>query len=316
MFATSLTMSGIELPGQLARVQGQRPLAGLGQSPGEVEGKRPQSQKQNCNRSLDITILGCNDFYSYRNQLQWGRFWIDYRHLVNLRMMSDYAVEPINDGISEFNVEFHGSKESNVSSLSILGWQLKGTSLLVGGREPPTRLLIRMAQASLHGRFRLDWVANPQQSLLYFLNPLSLGFSSACCSIEALQANYYNSNEAAIRIVLRYSTPTKLPSIPSRAAAAGQTSRAMVALASTAAAQTSKDSRRAEKRPQTVDPTAELVAELNIEQPAVASTPTPPWKPQLKHRGKEIPVNASVKGSKEHLLAFDLTVTTLTTVYR
>ncbi|XP_059644966.1 ubiquitin-conjugating enzyme E2-23 kDa-like [Cornus florida] len=27
-------------------------------------------------------------------------------------MMSDYIVEPINDGISEFNVEFHGPKES------------------------------------------------------------------------------------------------------------------------------------------------------------------------------------------------------------
>ncbi|KAK2994094.1 hypothetical protein RJ640_024358 [Escallonia rubra] len=27
-------------------------------------------------------------------------------------MMSDYAVEPINDGINEFNVEFHGPKES------------------------------------------------------------------------------------------------------------------------------------------------------------------------------------------------------------
>ncbi|XP_050220838.1 ubiquitin-conjugating enzyme E2-23 kDa-like [Mercurialis annua] len=27
-------------------------------------------------------------------------------------MMSDYTVEPINDGISEFNVEFHGPKES------------------------------------------------------------------------------------------------------------------------------------------------------------------------------------------------------------
>ncbi|XP_068652332.1 ubiquitin-conjugating enzyme E2 5-like isoform X1 [Aristolochia californica] len=27
-------------------------------------------------------------------------------------MMSDYAVEPVNDGISEFNVEFHGPKES------------------------------------------------------------------------------------------------------------------------------------------------------------------------------------------------------------
>ncbi|KAL0343970.1 UNVERIFIED_CONTAM: Ubiquitin-conjugating enzyme E2 5 [Sesamum angustifolium] len=30
-------------------------------------------------------------------------------------MMSDYTVEPINDGINEFNVEFHGPKESNVS---------------------------------------------------------------------------------------------------------------------------------------------------------------------------------------------------------
>ncbi|KAL5723646.1 E2 ubiquitin-conjugating enzyme [Ranunculus cassubicifolius] len=27
-------------------------------------------------------------------------------------MMSDYSVEPINDGINEFNVEFHGPKES------------------------------------------------------------------------------------------------------------------------------------------------------------------------------------------------------------
>lgn len=27
-------------------------------------------------------------------------------------MMSDYAVEPINDGLNEFNVEFHGPKES------------------------------------------------------------------------------------------------------------------------------------------------------------------------------------------------------------
>lgn len=31
------------------------------------------------------------------------------------RMMSDYSVETINDGISEFNVEFHGPKESNVT---------------------------------------------------------------------------------------------------------------------------------------------------------------------------------------------------------
>ncbi|XP_068647919.1 ubiquitin-conjugating enzyme E2-23 kDa-like isoform X1 [Aristolochia californica] len=27
-------------------------------------------------------------------------------------MMNDYAVEPVNDGINEFNVEFHGPKES------------------------------------------------------------------------------------------------------------------------------------------------------------------------------------------------------------
>lgn len=31
--------------------------------------------------------------------------------------MSDYAVEPINDGISEFNVEFHGPKESKFITL-------------------------------------------------------------------------------------------------------------------------------------------------------------------------------------------------------
>lgn len=29
------------------------------------------------------------------------------------RMMSDYTVEPINDEINKFNVEFHGPKESN-----------------------------------------------------------------------------------------------------------------------------------------------------------------------------------------------------------
>jgi hypothetical protein len=28
------------------------------------------------------------------------------------RMMSDYTVETINDGLNEFNVEFHGPKES------------------------------------------------------------------------------------------------------------------------------------------------------------------------------------------------------------
>lgn len=28
--------------------------------------------------------------------------------------MSDYSVETINDGLNEFNVEFHGPKESSV----------------------------------------------------------------------------------------------------------------------------------------------------------------------------------------------------------
>ncbi|GMP81774.1 hypothetical protein CsSME_00036374 [Camellia sinensis var. sinensis] len=102
-------------------------------------------------------------------------------------------------------------------------------------------------------------------------------------------------------------TSTELPSIPSRAAAAGQTNGAVVALASTAAVQPSKDSCRAGKRPRTADPSAELVAELSTKQPAAITEPTPPWKPQLKHRGKQISASASVKGDKEHLLAFDLT---------
>lgn len=34
------------------------------------------------------------------------------------RMMSDYAVETINDGIGEFNVEFRGPKDSMVSNPS------------------------------------------------------------------------------------------------------------------------------------------------------------------------------------------------------
>lgn len=35
------------------------------------------------------------------------------------RMMSDYMVETINDGITEFNVEFHGPKESNVTKILV-----------------------------------------------------------------------------------------------------------------------------------------------------------------------------------------------------
>lgn len=36
------------------------------------------------------------------------------------RMMSDYTVETINDGLNEFNVEFHGPKESTVLTLMLL----------------------------------------------------------------------------------------------------------------------------------------------------------------------------------------------------
>lgn len=32
-------------------------------------------------------------------------------------MMSDYNVETVNDGLNEFNVEFHGPKESTVDIL-------------------------------------------------------------------------------------------------------------------------------------------------------------------------------------------------------
>ncbi|XP_028117435.1 uncharacterized protein LOC114315066 [Camellia sinensis] len=101
-------------------------------------------------------------------------------------------------------------------------------------------------------------------------------------------------------------TSSEIPSIPARSLAAGQSSGTVVALASPAAGQASRDSRQAGKRPR-VDPSAELVTELNTEQPAVIVDPTPAWRPQLKHWGKEIPATASVKGDKGHLLAFDLT---------
>ena len=35
------------------------------------------------------------------------------------RMMSDYKVETINDGLNEFNVEFHGPKESTAFTLPL-----------------------------------------------------------------------------------------------------------------------------------------------------------------------------------------------------
>jgi hypothetical protein len=39
--------------------------------------------------------------------------------LMLYRMMSDYNVETINDGLNEFNVEFQGPKESIISSLLV-----------------------------------------------------------------------------------------------------------------------------------------------------------------------------------------------------
>ena len=35
------------------------------------------------------------------------------------RMMSDYKVEMVNDGMSEFYVEFHGPRDSTVLSFQI-----------------------------------------------------------------------------------------------------------------------------------------------------------------------------------------------------
>ncbi|XP_028124092.1 uncharacterized protein LOC114321144 [Camellia sinensis] len=101
-------------------------------------------------------------------------------------------------------------------------------------------------------------------------------------------------------------TSSEIPSIPACSPTVGQSSGTVVALASPAAGQASRDSRWAGKRPR-ANPSAELVTELNTEQPAVTVDPTPVWRPQLKHRGKEIPTTTSVKGDKEHLLTFDLT---------
>ncbi|GMP65123.1 hypothetical protein CsSME_00026071 [Camellia sinensis var. sinensis] len=100
-------------------------------------------------------------------------------------------------------------------------------------------------------------------------------------------------------------TSTEIPSIITHPLAAGQSSGPVVALASPAAGQARQETRRAGKRPR-ADPSAELVAELTTEQPVVTADPTLSWRPQLKHRGKDIPANASVKGNKEHSFAFDL----------
>lgn len=37
---------------------------------------------------------------------------MSFLFLILSRMMSDYNVETINDGLNEFNVKFHGPKES------------------------------------------------------------------------------------------------------------------------------------------------------------------------------------------------------------
>ncbi|CAL5335536.1 unnamed protein product [Camellia sinensis] len=203
----------------------------------------------------------------------------------------------------------------------------------------------------------------PGQPIFLHCSALMSFLLSHFAAIEALQANYYNPNEAAIRTVLwyhnrdchkllgyvpsfRYTAPrwsrvpnflrapslppdptlpdvpfirlteeekmakrsriknlitatsAELPSVPPRTSIAGQSSETVIALASTTSTQASKEGRRVGKRPRAADPTTELVAELSTEQPAEGSEPTPPWHPQLKHQGKEIPANASVKGDK------------------
>lgn len=102
-------------------------------------------------------------------------------------------------------------------------------------------------------------------------------------------------------------TSAEIPSVTTRSPAAGQSSAAIVALASPAPAarQSAREARRAGKRPR-ADPSAELVAELTTEHPAETPAPVPAWRPQLKHRGQDIPATASIKADKEHLLAFDL----------
>ena len=100
-------------------------------------------------------------------------------------------------------------------------------------------------------------------------------------------------------------TSGEIPSIVPHSRAAGQSSGPVVALAAPAAGQSKQEARRASKRPR-ADPSAELVAELNTKQPTETADPTPARRPQLKHWEKDIPANASIKGDKEHLLAFDL----------
>ncbi|GMQ06392.1 hypothetical protein CsSME_00051008 [Camellia sinensis var. sinensis] len=102
-------------------------------------------------------------------------------------------------------------------------------------------------------------------------------------------------------------TSAELPSVVTRSPAAGQSSSAVVALATPSAGQSSREpsARRAGKRAR-ADPSAELVTELTTEHPTDAPAPVPAWRPHLKHRGQDIPTTASIKADKEHLLAFDL----------
>ncbi|THG13190.1 hypothetical protein TEA_004500 [Camellia sinensis var. sinensis] len=70
MFATSLTMSGIELPGQLARNPFLEYAAqyAVAAALATLEKDKKDLLHKLLLQGLDITILGCNDFYSYRNQ--------------------------------------------------------------------------------------------------------------------------------------------------------------------------------------------------------------------------------------------------------
>ncbi|GMP94337.1 hypothetical protein CsSME_00043819 [Camellia sinensis var. sinensis] len=102
-------------------------------------------------------------------------------------------------------------------------------------------------------------------------------------------------------------TSAEVPSVVTRSPTAGQSSGAVVALATPSAGQSSREpsARRAGKRAR-ADPSAELVTELATEHPTDAPAPVPAWRPHLKHRGQDIPATASIKADKEHLLAFDL----------
>ena len=114
------------------------------------------------------------------------------------------------------------------------------------------------------------------------------------------------AKQSRIRNLLT-ATSAELPGASVPSSAAGQSSGAVIGLATPATGQSRREpaQRRGGKRARP-DPSAELVAELETEQPAAQASTVPAWRPLLKHRGADIPANASVKGDKEHLLAFDL----------